>query len=328
MVFKVNQEINRKVGIMKVSVIVPVYNVYDYLEKCLDSLANQTLKEMEVIIVNDGSPDNSQEIIDKYVKKHKNMHSYQKPNGGLSDARNYGLKYAKGEYIAFLDSDDFVKNDMYEKMYEKAKEKDFDMVVCDINYLYPDKTLMVTSGILSDTKDIKSIYSSIHPAAWNKIFKKELFKNDVYFKCGVWFEDVEFIYRMLPYIKSIGVVHEPFNQYVQREGSITNTINRKIYDYVDNMNGIIDFYKKRKLYQKYEEELEYVYVRYLYATFIKSASRYNKNDYMEAVDTAIKNVNEHFPSYKKNKYFKGLKGLYLKSFNKNIAKIFYKVGRK
>ena len=93
---------------VKVSVIVPVYNVEKYIDKCLTSLVNQTLKDIEIIIVNDGSPDKSQKIIDKYVKKHSNIKSYIKKNGGISSARNYGLKYAHGEYIAFVDSDDYV----------------------------------------------------------------------------------------------------------------------------------------------------------------------------------------------------------------------------
>jgi len=118
---------------VKVSVIVPVYNVELYLEKCLDSLVNQTLKEIEIIVVNDGSPDNSQEIIDKYAKEYKNIKAYKKKNGGLSDARNYGIKKASGEYIAFIDSDDYVRLDMYEKMYNKAKSGNFDMVVCDLD---------------------------------------------------------------------------------------------------------------------------------------------------------------------------------------------------
>lgn len=311
---------------MKVSIIVPVYNVYEYLEKCLDSLVKQTLKDIEIIVVNDGSPDNSQEIIDKYAKKYRNIKSFIKENGGLSDARNYGIKHASGEYIAFLDSDDYVKVDMYEKMYKKAKEKDFDMVVCDIDYLYPDNTLRVSSGVDEDTTDIKKTYLNIHPAAWNKIFKKDLFKNDVYFKKNVWFEDVEFIYRMLPYIKSIGVVKEDFNQYVQRPGSISNTVNMKLYHYIDNMNGVIDFYKERKLYGEYKKELEYAYVRYIYATFIRSVKKFDYKEYLKAVDMAITNVKKQFPKYRRNKYFyKSLKGLYLVCFNKLIAKVLYRI---
>ena len=140
---------------IKISVIVPVYNTEKYLPKCLDSLVNQTLKDIEIIIVNDGSPDNSQKIIDDYVKKYKNIKAFEKKNGGLSDARNYGIKKASGEYIAFLDSDDYVTVDMYEKMYKKAISQHFDMVVCDLNYVYNDKVVKAYSNIKDDTTDIR-----------------------------------------------------------------------------------------------------------------------------------------------------------------------------
>lgn len=314
---------------IKVSVIVPVYNVEPYLEKCLNSLVKQTLKDIEIIVVNDGSPDNSQKIIDEFAKKYKQITSYIKENGGLSDARNYGIEKAHGKYIAFLDSDDYVKENMYMEMYNKAINGNYDMVVCDLNYVYEDKIVYVSSNIKKDTDDIKKVMLNIYPAAWNKIFKKELFDKDIRFKKNVWFEDVEFIYRLLPYIQNIGVIHEPYNQYVQRAGSITNTINKKLYHYIDNWNGIISFYKEKKIYGKYKQELEYSYVRYIYATFVKQASKYNYNDYMLAVDTAIKNVKEKFPTYKKNKYFyQSIKGIYLVIFNKFIANIVYKIYHK
>lgn len=310
---------------IKVSVIVPVYNVEEYLARCLDSLVNQSLKDIEIIVVNDGSPDNSQKIIDNYCKKYKNIKSFIKENGGLSDARNFGIEKAQGEYIAFLDSDDYVTIDMYMEMYNKAKLGNFDMVVCDLNYVYDDKIIKASCNIKKDTNNIKDVMLNIYPAAWNKIFKRNLMDKGIRFKKGVWFEDVEFIYRLLPYINTIGVVHKAFNQYVQREGSITNTINKKLYHYIDNWNGIVDYYKKNNLYEEYKLELEYCYVRYIYATFIKQASKYNYKDYMDAVDSAISNVRENFPKYKKNKYFyKSLKGIYMLMFNKRIAKIIYK----
>ena len=178
----------------KISVIVPVYNVEKYLSKCLDSLANQTLKDIEIIIVNDGSPDNSQKIIDEYVKKYNNMKSYIKENGGLSDARNFGIKKATGEYISFLDSDDYVTHDMYERMYEKAISNNFDIVVCDLNYVTDDKITKIYSRIEKDTDNIKKEMLDIYPSACNKIFKKELFDSGIEFKKGVLFEDVEFLY--------------------------------------------------------------------------------------------------------------------------------------
>ena len=121
----------------KVSIIVPVYNVEKYLKRCIDSLINQTLKDIEIIVVDDGSTDNSGQIIKKYQEKNSNIKYYKKENGGLSDARNYGMKYAQSEYIAFLDSDDFVDKTMYEKMYNKAIEDNADYVECDFYWAYP-----------------------------------------------------------------------------------------------------------------------------------------------------------------------------------------------
>lgn len=311
---------------MKISVIIPVYNVYDYIDKCLDTLVHQTFKDLEIIVVNDGSPDNSEEIIKKYEKEYKNIKYFKKENGGQSSARNYGLKHATGDFIAFIDSDDYVSLDMYQKMYDKAISGNYDMVVCDLNYIYPDKTVKVDCGIKEDTKDIKKVLLNNYPVVWNKLFKKELFKKDVLFKTGVWFEDVEFLYRIFPYVNSIGVIHEPLNQYVQREGSVMKTVNKKIYDYIGNMNGIIEFYKEKGFYDEYKKEIEFAYVRYLYATFIKSMSRYDKNEYMKAVNMAIKEVKEHFPHYRRNSYFyKSLKGIYLLLFNKTVAKLLYRV---
>ena len=125
---------------IKVSVIVPVYNVEDYIEKCLNSLVNQTLEDIEIIIVNDGSKDNSENIIKSFLSRYPQKIKYlKKENGGLSDARNYGIPYATGEYIAFLDSDDYVELDTYENMYNLAKKENSDMVECNFIWEYPNK---------------------------------------------------------------------------------------------------------------------------------------------------------------------------------------------
>lgn len=311
---------------IKVSVIVPVYNVYDYLDKCLNSLVNQSLKEIEIIIINDGSTDKSQDIIDKYSKKYQNIKTFIKKNGGLSDTRNFGIERAVGEYITFVDSDDYIDKDMYLEMYEKAKLGDFDIVTSDINYVYKDREVSIKTDPKTDTENTLELFINFYPTVCTKIFKKELFTNyNLRFKKGVWYEDVELMYRMIPYIKKIGVIHKAYYQYIQREESITSTVSPKIYDYINNFNGLVDYYKENNLFSKYQKELEYAYVRYIYATFIKTALGYNYNDYLKAVDCAIKNVHEHFPKYRRNKYFyKSLKGIYLIMFNKTIAKILYK----
>ena len=306
---------------VKVSVIVPVYNVYPYLDKCLDSIVKSSLKDIEIIVVDDGSPDKCFEIIEKYTKKYKNIKALKKENGGLSSARNFGLKYAKGEYIAFVDSDDSIEPMMLEEMYNKARTKDFDVVVSDLYYVYPDTKKVASSNLSTDLltkEEIKESMINIYPAVWNKIYKREMLeKSKVLFKDKVWYEDVEFLYRLYPYITSIGVIKKPFYNYLQRNGAITSTFDERVFNYISNFNGILDYYKKNNLYNEYKNELEYCYVRYIYATFIKNVVYLDKELYKKGVKDAIENVKTNFPKYRKNKYFyKSLKGLYLVTFNR------------
>ena len=319
---------------IKVSVIVPVYNVEKYLEKCLSSLVNQTLEDIEIIVVNDGTKDNSQAIIDKYVKEYpKKVKGYIKENGGQSSARNYGLKVAKGEYIGFVDSDDYVELDMFEKLYNKAKENDFDIAICNLNFVYEEDSgedkfnINIKSDIIGK-ESIKNHMINIYPVVWNKIYKRKIFiKNKLKFKEKVWFEDVELLYKLVPYVETVGYVEDYLYNYLQRQGSVTNTFDKRLYNYIENLNGVVEFYKKNKLFDYYKKELEYVYVRYLYATFIKRASKYEDRDFYTAVDSAIINVKNNFPKYRKNKYFyKSLKGIYLLLFNKKVAKLLKKIG--
>lgn len=319
----------------KISIIVPVYNVEKYIDKCLKSLVNQTLKDIEIIVVNDGSPDNSQKIIDKYVKKYKNIKSFIKKNGGISDARNYGIKQAKGDYIAFVDSDDYIDEKMMEKMYEKAIEKSYDIVECNL-HIADDNGQIINDEFHTLPKDIKELegkkkyMTNMYTSVWNKIYKKSLFDYNVRFKKGVWFEDVEFLYKLIPYVNTIGFVNDNLYYYVQHEGSITRTFDNRLFCYVDNWNGVVDFYKEKKIYEEYYNELEYSYVRYLYASFLRQSSNYkDKKMYDKTVIMAIDNVKKEFPKYRKNKYFyKSLKGIYLMSFNKVYANILYYIRRK
>lgn len=298
--------------------IVPVYNVERYLRKCLDSIVSQTLSDIEVIVVNDGSPDNSQKIIEEYEKNYSFVKGYIKENGGLSDARNYGIERASGDYLAFVDSDDYIDLTMYERMYRKAIEGNYDMVVCDFTEVYADHESGGSSRLEKDLKsaeEVKAHMIDFYPSAWNKLFRRELFQEQR-FKKNVWFEDVELCYRLLPYVHSVGVVKESLYYYIQREGSISKSADPRIYHCIDNWNGIVEFYKEKGLYQSFLKELEYNYVRYMYATFMKAALKLDSADFKTAVKKAQKNVKMHFPQYRRNRYFyKSLKGVYLLIFN-------------
>ena len=151
----------------KVSVIVPFYNVEGYIEKCLETLVNQTLKDIEIILVNDGSKDRSIDIVKKFLKQYPEKIVYlEKENGGLSDARNFAIPYARGEYIAFLDSDDYVEKDMYQLMYDMAQKEKSDMVECDFFWNYPDK---VKTDVGEKYEGTAEALTKIRVVAWNKL---------------------------------------------------------------------------------------------------------------------------------------------------------------
>ena len=151
---------------INISIIVPVYNVEKYLNRCVESLVNQTLKDIEIILVDDGSPDSSPDICDEWEKKDSRIKVVHKQNGGLSSARNAGLRIATGKYVGFVDSDDDVELDMYEKLYNKATQYDVDFIVSDYirinsNTIKCMNTLNIKEGYYSK-EDIKSlIYPSL-----------------------------------------------------------------------------------------------------------------------------------------------------------------------
>ncbi len=311
---------------MKLSVIVPCYNVSTYVGKCLDSIIDNNIDDMEIIAINDGSTDNTLSILKTYKKKYpKLIKIIDEENSGLSMARNAGLKVAKGEYISFIDSDDYIEKDMYKTMLKKANHS-FDIVICGVNMVYPSYTKKISSGLNGDILNMesaKTIMNNWFTAIWNKIFKKEIL-NNIEFKKGIWYEDVEFLYRLLPKITTVGVVDGYYYNYIQRMDSITYTYNHKLYDLIDNFDGILEYYQKNNLYHNYKDELEYGYVRYLYGTFIKRLAKMkNKKEFKKGYKIVKQKVKTHFPKYQKNKYLTGKKGLYLKYFNYPLAMLIY-----
>lgn len=315
----------------KVSVIIPVHNTDSYLNQCIDSVLNQTLKEIEIIAVDNGSDDRSPEILESY--RINNSSCFKVVNSDVADlssARNLGLLHATGEYIAYLDSDDYVHPKTYEKMYTKAQEGDYDMVVCDIIYAYPNRNIKVLSGIQKDktsVSDIRESITTIHPAAWNKLFKRKIVTGEVSFTPYIFFEDFEFLYRVYPYINSIGVVREPLIFYRQREGSITHVFDERLYSFVKNFDNIIDHYQQIGCFEEYHRELEYLYVRYAYATMIKRMSLMrNHKAYKIGVAFACKSVNDTFPKFRRNSlFYHSAKGFYLLLFNCFVAEIIYAI---
>ena len=309
----------------KVSVIVPFYNVEGYIEKCLETLVNQTLEDIEIILVNDGSKDRSIEIVNKFLEAYPDKLVYlEKENGGLSDARNYAIPYAKGEYIAFLDSDDYVEKDMYQKMYELAKKENSDMVECDFYWEYPDK-LKKDVGVIYNGK--KEMLEKVRVVAWNKLIRREILeKTEVKFPKGYRYEDVEFTYKLVPFIEKVSFLKKPCVHYIQREGSISNSQNERTKEIFDVLDHVIDYYKEKGIYETYKEEIEYIYVRYAFCSSLLRIVKIEDVALQEKLlNLTWEKVNTNFPNWKRNsilKKGKGLKNLYLKTINQFTYNIY------
>lgn len=316
---------------IKVSIIVPAYNVDKYIEKCLNTLVNQTLKEIEIIVVNDGSTDRTKQEIQKFVEKYPEKIIYlEKENGGLSDARNYGMPYAKGEYIGCIDSDDYIEENMYEEMYKKAKEENSDMVECDFIWEYPDKQRIDVGKIYNNKKEAM-IYARV--VAWNKIIRREIIeKQQIQYPKGLRYEDVEFFYKILPSLEKISFVKKPFIHYIQRENSIANTQNERVKEIFDIWNNVLEYYKNNNIYDEYKEELEYTYTRILLCSSLLRIVKVNDKEKRKELEKRTwEELNQKFPNWRKNKYLKtekGNKNIYLKTINKITFKIYCKIFEK
>lgn len=313
---------------MKVSVIVPMYNVQDYVGVCLESLAKQTLKDLEVILVNDGCTDDTPKIAQSYVEQYPDLFQLvSKENGGLSDARNFGIPYAKGEYIAFLDSDDYVEPTLYEKLLAKAEEG-YDVVVTDIEYWYEkDKEkCWVMKGLRDWEAESIQKRAMLSPMfAWNKLYKASFFQGEKGYRypVGTWYEDIPVTTMIFAHAANIGYVEECLMHYRQREGSIMRETSSRVGEIFGVMEMVRENFKKEGLYEEYQDELEYLHIEHLR---LYGMYRFVRSDsWEELFDLSEQVMLRNFPMWRSNKYLKNLKfteQLFLDYYSKGSAWIF------
>lgn len=311
----------------KVSVVVPIYNVEKYIKKCMDSLVNQTLQEIQIILVNDGSTDESGNIAKEYASKYTNKIIYlEKENGGLSDARNFGMRYAEGEYIAFLDSDDYVENTMCEEMYNKAIQEVSDYVECDFVWEYPNKVKKDKRIPYSNKKEM---LTNVRVVAWNKLIKREILeKNNISFPKGLRYEDIEFTYKLIPYLNKVSYVDKEFVHYVQRNNSIANVQNERTAEIFTIFDNIIKYYQEKNFYEEYKEELEYSYSRILLCSSLKRICKIkDSKTRKKLIEETFEKLYQQFPLWKENKILnnRSIKNMYMKSINKFTYPIYTKM---
>lgn len=252
----------------KISVIVPVYNVEQYLERCIDSIINQTYKNLEIILVNDGSTDNSGQLCDELAKKDGRIRVIHKKNGGLSDARNVGVDEAKAELIGFIDSDDYIDEDMYELLINNLKAANADLSMCghyDVyNNVLEAQVVDKKTWELSPQEAIKMVMEAkiLSVTAVNKLYKKSLF-SEIKFEIGKIAEDAFIMIKLLDKCNKIVATNEKKYYYVHRENSITTQ------KFSLKFLNVIEAYEQNKeiILEKYPELKEVAQMRMNWAYF-------------------------------------------------------------
>lgn len=307
---------------IKVSVIIPVYNCQKYLDRCVLSLINQSLSEIELIFVNDCSTDNSLNILKKYKNNYQNNKIIiidSKENLGVGGARNKGIDIAEGEYIGFVDSDDDVSPKMFEEMYKIAERADYDMVDCGLYYEKEHRDVITTYkealGKLDTEKRKLLIKSSGY--VWSKIIKTDILKkNNIRFREKTAFEDCDFIPAVILYCTKICATNMTLYNYRENTESITHSKNKKIYieQKINGIKALFDEFEDLGVYNEYKDIIDYraycvydnilkvlskdndknnnILLKKLSVFFSKFLKNYDNNKYIDAIDKDDRNLVE------------------------------------
>ncbi|MBR3256388.1 glycosyltransferase [Candidatus Saccharibacteria bacterium] len=282
-----------------ISIVVPVYNVENYILKCLNSLIKQNYKQIEIILVDDGSTDESGKICDEFKEKDDRIRVFHKKNGGLSSARNYGIKKAKGDIIAFVDSDDYVKDVFVLDLYRGMQAGNADIVICGYNNEKPKSETIsgkeATIRLLTKQENIDII-------SWNKLYKKKLFTdNNIFFPEGKKHEDTLTTYKLISKAKKVTYIDESLYIYVERKGSITASEKieerllmrekaaKEAVEYLGNDKDLKAAAEVGLLWAKYnflnyalKKEIDEKYEKETLVWLEQNAANYKNNKYMTA----------------------------------------------
>ena len=250
-----------------VSMIIPVYNVRDYLRKCLDSVAAQTYKALEVIVVNDGSPDDSLEIILEYTAKYPHFSCYTIENRGLGGARNYGMEQATGDYIMFLDSDDYIAPNCVEALVSAAESTGSDMVVANCYDVREDGSILdayknvYKSAVTNLAQEPEILFNRVAP--WGKLYKRELLEG-LQFACRVWYEDMRLIPKLYLRASKVCYIEDALVYYVQRRGSTMNNKNyRRNLEVIEAFQDLLGWFREQGAYETYKDALEFLVIEHI-----------------------------------------------------------------
>ena len=294
----------------KLSVVIPVYNVENYLRKCIDSVIDENVTDYEIVLVNDGSPDSSPAICEEYASRYPDLIRYiSTPNGGLGAARNIGTENAQGDFVLYLDSDDYLAPNALAEVMEVLSD-DVDICVFDfVNVTEDGRTLSITKGSEREgdfTLDEYPEFLFCPPNACNKIWKRNFFTDKgIVFPGRVWFEDIYTTPKLYTGETKIRYVSKAWYMYLQRSGSITKTKNaHRCLEIIDALNSVLTYYKSNGYFEKYYNQLCYLT---LYHQVITSTTRVGMIDRHSTIQHQLfEDFLMKFPDYKSNAYVKSM----------------------
>ena len=301
----------------KISIIVPCYNVEKYVKKCIESLLNQSFQDIQIIVVDDGSKDSTAKIVQK-ITDPRLLYVY-KQNGGLSSARNYGLQFVDGDYIAFVDGDDWVEPEMYRLMYESAIQNTSDVVECA--YFKDWKSKQIVCNVKWQPNIVR--FNPYNVCL--KLYKRSLIeKSSVQFKPEILYEDFNFNLKISYYVNKVSFVDVPLYHYIQRDGSIMHTVSKKVLDIFTCCDDIYDFLSKKANYN-FNDIKWYFAKELLVASFFRLCKfdAQNNTNYSKQNYIYLKNK---FPDWKKSTCLK--KNSPINIYLRFVNKFFYELIRK
>ncbi len=301
----------------KVSIVMPVYNVERYLPTCMESIVKQTLPDIEIIVVNDGSPDNSIKILEDYQSRFPNrMKVFTTENHGVSHARNFGLKHATGEYVLYVDSDDYIELDMCEKLYNRAIQDNSDIVICGRYNVYErehigEVTKEITGTFLINHNfrlvDEKYELAHISPFPWDKLFRRSILEG-LEFPEKMRFEDLVLVFEACCKADRISVIEEPLYNYRRTtQGGFLASFSEQTLDIVKAFRLVFDFMKKNGYWETFHEELEYICTRhflYRYPALFKGSNKGKLAIKIEIIKKTQEFLDIEAPGWRDNHYFK------------------------
>ena len=310
-----------------ISVIIPVYNVEGFVKRCVDSVVNQTYPHLEIILIDDGSADSSGDICDRYAQTDGRIVVIHQENAGLSAARNRGLDIAKGEYVGFVDADDYIDADMYQTLYNKAAETGCDIIECDLRHTYKNTEDVEKAVRHYDKKNLICFGRGV---AWNKLYRRGLIQDTgVRFPAGLIYEDMEFHVKLIPYVKGYEYADIAPYHYIQRRQSLNNASGEKTRHVFAILTNINDYFIQRGIYDEYREVLEFYWARILLCSSFSRICRIpGASGRKKLLDENWKMLVTHYPKWKTNavlKTYKSKQGMFMRSVNPFTYKFYSKI---